>query len=197
MKSRKCKVLLQNGVMEQTRYQVRFDWGTAGAHAVGTDADVIVWVDAISEAGAQLEISSLPSGAAVIRTDLPSAQAAAQWVIDLQVTLAKRILIAVVAAGSSRNGQLRVATEDLLAAGAVIDHLAALGLDATSPEAAAAEAAYRGLARATSHLLTAVTTAATTAPESYQLKVDPALTAADVQVVRSRLLALGLEVQRD
>ena len=185
MKSRKCKVLLQNGVMEQTRYQVRFDWGTAGAHAVGADADVIVWVDAISEPGAQLEISSLPSGAAVIRTDLPSAQAAALWVIDLQVTLAKRILIAVVAAGSSRNGQLRVATEDLLAAGAVIDHLAALGLDATSPEAAAAEAAYRGLARATSHLLTAVTTAATTAPESYQLKVDPALTAADVQVVRS------------
>jgi hypothetical protein len=77
-----------------------------------------------------------------------------------------------------------VATEDLLAAGAVIDQLATLGLDATSPEAAAAEAAYRGLARATSHLLTAVTTATTTPPDAYQLKVDPELTAADVQVVR-------------
>lgn len=184
MKSRKLCVFPQNGVMEQTRYQVRFDWAAPGAHAIGADADVIVWVDAITEPGTELDLSSLPSGAAVIRADLPSAQAAAQWVIDLQVKLAKRILIAVVAAGSTRDGQLRVTTEDLLAAGAVIDHLAALGLDATSPEAAAAEAAYRGLARATSHLMTAVTTAATTAPESYQLKVDATLTAADVQVVR-------------
>lgn len=184
MKSRKTRVVLQNGVMEQTRYQVRFDWAAEGAHAIGADADVIVWVDAITEPGAELDLSELPSGAAVIRADLPSAQAAAQWVIDLQVKLAKRILIAVIAAGSTRNGQLRVTTEDLLAAGAVIDHLAALGLDATSPEAAAAESAYRGLARATSHLLTAVTTATTTSPEGNLLKVDPSLTAADVQVVR-------------
>lgn len=184
MKSRKPRVVLQNGVMEQTRYQVRFDWAADGAHAIGADADVIVWVDAITEPGAECVLSALPSGAAVILADLPTAQAAAQWVIDLQVKLAKRILIAVVAAGSTRNGQLRVTTEDLLAAGAVIDHLAALGLDATSPEAAAAEAAYRGLARATSHLLTAVTTAATTSPEGSQLKVDPSLTTADVQVVR-------------
>ncbi|WP_280804265.1 hypothetical protein [Aurantimicrobium minutum] len=170
--------------MEQTRYQVRFDWAAEGAHAIGSDADVIVWVDAITEPGADLDLSLLPSAPAVIRVDLPSAQAAAQWIIDLQVKLAKRILIAVVAAGSTRDGQLRVTTEDLLAAGAVIDHLAALGLDATSPEAAAAEAAYRGLARATSHLMTAVSTAATTAPENYQLKVDATLTPADVQVVR-------------
>ncbi|MEG0363846.1 MAG: hypothetical protein RR600_08570, partial [Aurantimicrobium sp.] len=117
--------------------------------------------------------------------DLSSAHAVAQWVIDLQVKLAKRILIAVVAAGSTRNGQLRVTTEDLLAAGAVIDQLAALGLDATSPEAAAAEAAYRGLARATSHLLTAVATTVTTAPQPEQLKVNAALTAADVRVARA------------
>ncbi|MDH6533186.1 2-phosphosulfolactate phosphatase [Aurantimicrobium minutum] len=184
MKSRKQSVFPQNGVMEQTRYQVRFDWAAEGAHAIGSDADVIVWVDAITEPGADLDLSLLPSAPAVIRVDLPSAQAAAQWIIDLQVKLAKRILIAVVAAGSTRDGQLRVTTEDLLAAGAVIDHLAALGLDATSPEAAAAEAAYRGLARATSHLMTAVSTAATTAPENYQLKVDATLTPADVQVVR-------------
>ena len=171
--------------MEQTRYQVRFDWAAAGAHAIGTDADVIVWVDALPEPGSELDLNTLPQGPAVVLTDLSSAHAVAQWVIDLQVKLAKRILIAVVAAGSTRNGQLRVTTEDLLAAGAVIDQLAALGLDATSPEAAAAEAAYRGLARATSHLLTAVTTAATTAPESEQLKVNTALTAADVRVIRA------------
>jgi 2-phosphosulfolactate phosphatase len=100
------------------------------------------------------------------------------------VKLAKRILIAIVAAGSTRDGELRVATEDLLAAGAVIDQLAALGLDGTSPEAATAEAAYRGLARATSHLLTAVTTTATTEPTAEQLKVNRALSAADVRVIR-------------
>lgn len=169
--------------MEQTRYQVRFDWAVAGAHAIGSDADVIVWVDAISEPGSDLHVDALPQGPAVVFTDLSSAHAAAQWVIDLQVKLAKRILIAVVAAGSTRDGALRVTTEDLLAAGAVIDQLAALGLDATSPEAAAAEAAYRGLARATSHLLTAVTTTATTPVEPAQLKVNPELTTADVKVI--------------
>lgn len=170
--------------MEQTRYQVRFDWAAAGAHAIGCDADVIVWVDAISEPGSEVVLSTLPQGPAVVFTDLTSAHAVAQWVIDLQVKLAKRILIAVVAAGSTRDGELRVATEDLLAAGAVIDQLAALGLDATSPEAAAAEAAYRGLARATSHLLTAVTTTETTEPTPEQLKVNAALSSADVRVIR-------------
>ena len=171
--------------MEQTRYQVRFDWAVAGAHAIGSDADVIVWVDAISEPGSEIELSALPQGPAVVFTNLTSAHAVAQWVIDLQVKLAKRILIAVVAAGSTRDGELRVTTEDLLAAGAVIDQLAALGLDATSPEAAAAEAAYRGLARATSHLLTAVTTTATTVPTPEQLKVSAAFSAADVRVIRA------------
>ncbi|MDH6422375.1 hypothetical protein [Aurantimicrobium minutum] len=171
--------------MEQTRYQVRFDWATQGAHAIGEDADVIVWVDAIKEDGSDVNLTELPLSPAVISADLSTAHAAAQWVIDLQVKLAKRILIAVVAAGSNRNGQLRVATEDLLAAGAVIDQLAALGLDATSPEAAAAEAAYRGLARATSHLLTAVTTTATTQPSPELLKVNTGLSAADVKVLRS------------
>ena len=175
----------QNVAMEQTRYQVRFDWATTGAHAIGADADVIVWVDAITEPGSDVDPNSLPQGPVVVFTDLTSAHAVAQWVIDLQVKLAKRILIAVVAAGSTRDGQLRVTTEDLLAAGAVIDQLAALGLDATSPEAAAAEAAYRGLSRATSHLLTAVTTTATTEPQPEQLKVNTALTAADVRVIRA------------
>ena len=171
--------------MEQTRYQVRFDWTASGAHAIGEDADVIVWVDALPESGSEVDLNDLPQGPIVVLSDLSSAHAVAQWVIDLQVKLAQRIIIAVVAAGSTRAGQLRVTTEDLLAAGAVIDQLAALGLDATSPEAAAAEAAYRGLARATSHLLTAVTTTATTEPQPEQLKVNSALTAADVRVIRA------------
>lgn len=171
--------------MEQTRYQVRFDWARDGAHAIGSDADVIIWVDAIAEPGSDISVTDFPTGPSIIVTDLAGAHAAAQWVIDLQVRSGKRILIAIVAAGSTRNGQLRVTTEDLLAAGAVIDQLAALGLDATSPEAAAAEAAYRGLARATSHLLTAVTTATDTPPTPAALKVNPAVRVSDVQVLRT------------
>ena len=39
-----------NGRMtfEQATYQVRFDWGPAGVEAIGADADVVVWVDAIA-----------------------------------------------------------------------------------------------------------------------------------------------------
>jgi phosphosulfolactate phosphohydrolase-like enzyme len=47
------------------------------------------------------------------------------------------------------------AVEDLLAAGAVVEALAVLGIDAAPPEAAAAGAAYVGLRRATRHVLTA------------------------------------------
>ncbi|MDQ2689363.1 MAG: phosphosulfolactate phosphohydrolase, partial [Chloroflexota bacterium] len=50
---------------------------------------------------------------------------------------------------------LRFAVEDQLGAGAVIDALAGLGLDHSSPEAAVACEAFRGLRRATRHLLTA------------------------------------------
>lgn len=171
--------------MEQTRYQVRFDWALDGAHAIGSDADVLIWVDAIAEPGSELNLSEVPTAPAVVLADLPSAHAVAQWVIDLQVSLGRRIIIAIVAAGSTRHGHLRVATEDLLAAGAIIDQLAALGLDATSPEAAAAEASYRGLVRATSHLLTAVTTATTTAPSATQLKVIPEFGVENVRVLRT------------
>ena len=60
------------------------------------------------------------------------------------------------AAGATRaDGGERFAVEDLLAAGAVIDALAEVGIDHNSPEAAAAAAAYTGLRRATRHLLSA------------------------------------------
>lgn len=47
------------------------------------------------------------------------------------------------------------AVEDLLAAGAVVDALTEVGIDHTSPEAAAACAAYTGLRRAVRHLVSA------------------------------------------
>ncbi|MGQ2916506.1 MAG: 2-phosphosulfolactate phosphatase, partial [Microbacterium aurantiacum] len=50
---------------------------------------------------------------------------------------------------------IRFAVEDELGAGAIIDALAAFGIDHTSPEAAAACAAFQGLRPAVRHLLTA------------------------------------------
>jgi len=58
-------------------------------------------------------------------------------------------------ASRASDAPLRFAVEDLLGAGAVIDALGALGIDHTSPEAAAACEAYRGLRPAVRHLLTA------------------------------------------
>lgn len=176
--------------MEQQRYQVRFEWGIPGARAVGADADIIVWVDAIEELGSlsadsDALLASLPTSRVLLTTGLPTAAAVAQWIVDYQVQCGDRISIAIIAAGSDREGTARFAVEDLLGAGAVIDALAALGLDATSPEAAAAEAAYRGLARATSHLLTASTTAATVSPDASTLRVNKNATASDVLVIRA------------
>ena len=168
---------------EQARYQVRFDFGIAGAHAVGADADVIVWVDALGDES--VDLSALPAGAAVITTGLANAVAAADWVMAEQLRLEKRFATAVIAAGTQRNGQWRYAVEDQLAAGAVIDRLSELGLDATSPEAAAAEASYRTLSRAVGHLMTASVSAINGADAPAEARsVNTDVTPADVTVLR-------------
>jgi 2-phosphosulfolactate phosphatase len=58
-------------------------------------------------------------------------------------------------AGREPEAPLRFAVEDQLGAGAVVDALGALGIDHTSPEAAAAGESFRGLRSAVRHLLTA------------------------------------------
>jgi hypothetical protein len=171
--------------IEQARYQVRFDWGAAGAHAIGADADAIVWVDAIRSAETGPPLGNLPTEVALVECSLATAGAVAAWLVALQQRLARRITIAVVGAGEYRaGGELRFAVEDLLAAGAVIDRLGALGLDATSPEAAAAQAAYQQLSRAAGHLLAASVTASTTVAEVSSFRVDPRLGPDDVVVLR-------------
>jgi 2-phosphosulfolactate phosphatase len=131
----------------QSSYQVRFDWGSVGAAAIGVEADVVAWVD---EIGAE----PVPPGTRV--TTLAEAAEFAQWCLARQEELGGRFRIAVVAAGATRaDGSLRFAVEDLLAAGAVIDAIAELGIDHQSPEAAAAAAAYTGLRNATRHLINA------------------------------------------
>ncbi len=154
-----------SGPHGQAKYQVRFDWGFAGARAVAADADVVVWVDALPALAAPAEdqptvatalAASVPARAAVVGGDLTSAAATAEWILDEQVRLGRRAMVAIIAAGDPRpGGATRFTVEDLLGAGAVIDALAGLGIDYTSPEAAAACAAFTGLRGAVAHLLSA------------------------------------------
>ena len=133
--------------MTQEKFQVRFDWAHKGAAAIGDGAHVLVWCDAIST-----EVS-VPSfdGAILVGTVGNAAQTAA-WVLDLQARLGDRAYVAVVAAGTDDG---RFAVEDFLAAGAVIDALATVGIDFNSPEAASACAAFEGLRGAIHHLTSA------------------------------------------
>jgi 2-phosphosulfolactate phosphatase len=172
--------------LEQSRYQVRFDWGVEGADAIAADADVTVWVDALQDDGA-FDIGRMPAGGAIIAADFRSARAAALWAVKRQADVGRRIVIAVVAAGTRRpTGRFRFAVEDQLAAGAVIAALGKLGLDATSPEAAAAEAAFLGLSRAVSHLVSASVSANATdrTARSVVTRVDQDLSASEVLVLR-------------
>ncbi|MEO8262032.1 MAG: hypothetical protein ABI566_05620 [Pseudolysinimonas sp.] len=131
----------------QDSYQVRFDWGRAGVASVGQDAETVVWVSQL------LDVVG-PEG--TVPGTLERAGELAAWALAQQQSLGGRFRIAVVAAGAARaDGSLRFAVEDLLAAGAIIDAVADLGIDHQSPEAAAAASAYRGLRNATRHLIAA------------------------------------------
>lgn len=137
----------------QPQYQVRFEWGIEGAQAITPDAHVLVWVDALSTPSA-VDPSALPFDGAVLLGTVGNRDAIAQWILDLQVVLGDRATVAVVAAGEGG----RFAVEDLLAAGAIVDALADVGIDYISPEAAAAVGAFVGLRNATSHVLSASVT---------------------------------------
>jgi 2-phosphosulfolactate phosphatase len=164
----------------QYRYQVRFDWGVAGAAAVGHGVDVVVWVDVLDTvtdamkpapdvvvpqttdvSDPRSETRPDPLGgtlphAAVVAGGFRNREAVAQWVLDQQAAKGDRFTVAVIAAGDSRaDGTPRYTVEDLLAAGAVVDALAGVGIDYCSPEAAAACAAFTSLTRATAHLVSA------------------------------------------
>ena len=136
----------------QSSYQVRFDWGRAGAAVIAREVEAIVWVD---ELGAG-PVPEFEPGPAVAVASLASAESLGAWALARQEALGGRFRIAVVAAGATRaDGSPRFAVEDLFAAGAVIDALAEVGIDHNSPEAAAAAAAYTGLRRAMRHLVSA------------------------------------------
>jgi 2-phosphosulfolactate phosphatase len=158
---------------DQSRYQIRFEWGVDGLARLAA-SDVVIVVDVLSATsraadavatGAVVDLSGTDAaalarvadaaGALVLLGSLRNASATARAVLAEQQRRGARTSIAVIAAGDASAGSLRFAVEDQLGAGAVIDALGALGLDHTSPEAAAAGEAFRGLRGAVRHLLTA------------------------------------------
>ncbi|GAA1060434.1 2-phosphosulfolactate phosphatase [Agromyces bracchium] len=148
----------------QPKYQVRFDQGAGGVRRIARGADVLVWVDQVTDAAgggsgdgavaAALVPAEVLADApdAVLVAGLADAPATAAWILAEQEALGRRAYLAIVAAGRADGG---FAADDVLAAGAVIDALTELGIDDTSPEAAVACASYTGLRRAVAHLATA------------------------------------------
>ncbi len=133
----------------QAQYQVRLDWGTIGANRLRTDADIVLWVDA-------LKTAPMPRDLGIsVTCDVNNRTAVAAWVLSEQVRRGQRTSIALIAAGLPDGG---FAVEDFLAAGALVDALAAVGIDFCSPEAASAAAAFTGLSGAVGHLITASVT---------------------------------------
>ena len=108
--------------------------------------------------GSRLSALAASFGVPVLAASLRNRTAVARWILEHQRALGHRVRVAVVAGGEVRDDEtVRFSVEDLLTAGAVIDALGSFGIDACSPEAAAACAAYTGLSRATRHLFTAST----------------------------------------
>ena len=120
----------------------------------------MVWVDQLAAAdgstGPMPVLGGTPGGVELMPVTLDDAADVAAAALRRQNELGGRCVVAVVAAGAVRaDGTLRFAVEDLLAAGAVIEAIAAVGIDHQSPEAAAAASAYSGLKNATRHLISA------------------------------------------
>lgn len=163
---------------DQSPYQVRFEWGVAGLRRLAP-ADIVVAVDVLrftstvtdavangqsvdladaatwSRNGAAVA-SAAAGESTVLLGSLRNASAVAQAVLALQSQRQQRTSVSVIAAGELTDaGDLRFAVEDQLGAGSIIAALSDLGLDHTSPEAAAACESARGLRRAMRHLLTA------------------------------------------
>lgn len=157
----------------QQRFQVRFGWGSESPVSAG--AHVLVWCDALPTGHTAPDFSG-----DIVAGSTGSAAAVAQWVLARQEQLGDRAIVAVVAAGTDDGG---FAVEDFLAAGAVIDALATVGIDFNSPEAASACAAYEGLRNATLHLTSASETGQRVGPDALAA-AKATNSAADVRVLK-------------
>ena len=164
---------------DQSRYQVRAEWGIDGLARLAP-ADVVVVVDVLTFAtavtdavahgrsvtlddsvvmeshnGAPIALRAAESGALVLLGCLRNASAVADAVLAEQRRRGGRTSVTILAAGERDGGAVRVAVEDQLGAGAIVVALGARGIDHTAPEAAVVAEAFRGLRGAVRHLLTA------------------------------------------
>jgi 2-phosphosulfolactate phosphatase len=168
---------------DQSAYQVRLDWGLDGLVRLAP-SDVVVVVDvlrfsstvvqaveqgrtveldaaahAVSINGAAVAEAAAGSGGIVLLGALRNASAVARAIMAIQHDRGARTSIAVIPCGervsADASAPLRFAVEDLLGAGAVVDALAELGIDHSSPDAAVAGEGFRALRGATRHLITA------------------------------------------
>ncbi len=160
---------------DQSTYQIRLEWGVPGLHRLAP-ADVVIVVDVLRFSstvpdavarGAVIDLDDAlqwsTNGAAVTAAansdtvligGIRNASAVARAVQAVQERRGRRTSVSVIAAGELDGaGSVRFAVEDHLGAGAIIAALTDLGIDHTSPEAAAAAESFRSLRGALRHLL--------------------------------------------
>ena len=167
-----------NNAAPQQKYQVRFDVGLAGFQALAAGADVVILADALPSPGHPPDPTFLHDQP-VIAANLGNRTSVAEWVLSRQTEKGDRFSVAVIMVGERRSdGAGRFAVEDFLAAGAVIDALAARGIDHCSPEAAAAAAGFAGLKQAVRHLVSASETAQALVAAGRAAEVQEAVQAA-------------------
>lgn len=134
----------------QSSYQVRLHVGLtpSALEQLAAEAECVVVVDVLPDdpaAGPHLDERMLRAG-------FTNRSATARAVLAAQARKGDRLPVDVVTPASPHGP---FAVEDFLAAGAVVDALADLGLDFSSPEAASACAAFTGLRGALAHLVSA------------------------------------------
>lgn len=161
---------------DQSTYQVRLDWGTAGLARLAP-ADVVVVVDVLrfsstvidaTAAGAAIVLAdtagwsrngaavatAVSSDATVLVGGIRNAAAVARAVQTIQERRQARTSVAVIAAGElDDGGTLRFAVEDQLGAGAIVSALSARGIDHTAPDAAVAAEGFHALRGAVRHMI--------------------------------------------
>ncbi|MFA5606151.1 MAG: 2-phosphosulfolactate phosphatase [Leucobacter sp.] len=136
----------------QSTYQVRLGWGSGALTRLAT-AGIVIIVDAIgSSEDLAAAARALPHAPTVYLGSLRNATATARAAYEEQVARGGRTAINLVLAGDGEGG---FAVEDYLAAGAIADGLAALGIDHSAPDVAVANEGFRPLKRAVKHLFSA------------------------------------------
>ncbi len=166
--------------MNRPHYQVMCTWGLSGAQRLRVNPDVVIWVNALTQsAPLPLQLDSLPGDNKVLLGSYFDAFAVADWVANYQLEKQRRVVVLLVCSDAETHN-----VADELAAGAIIERLAQKGLDAMSPEAAVANAAFIQLRNAAAHLIAASELAQDKTLVNDELVLNESLTSADVRVLR-------------